>query len=66
MNNSITPVLYHEICLQRRLSLEEIFIKILLPFMDTNYEDGKATRHNFMLPKLATSYLTTKGKSFSK
>lgn len=30
------------------------------------YDDGNGARHNLIFPKLATSYLTTKGKSFSK
>ena len=30
------------------------------------YDDGKEETHNFISPKLATLYFTTKGKSFSK
>ena len=30
------------------------------------YVEGNAARQSFIVPRLATSYLTTKGKSFSK
>lgn len=30
------------------------------------YDDGRADKHKRMVPSDATSYLTTKGKSFSK
>ena len=32
----------------------------------TLYVDGRFARHKRIVPKLATSYLTTSGKSFSK
>lgn len=30
------------------------------------YDDGRADKHKRMVPSDATSYLTTKGRSFSK
>ena len=30
------------------------------------YDEGKLAKHSLMLPRSATSYFTTKGKSFSK
>ena len=30
------------------------------------FYDGMTDKHNLIVPKLATSYFTTRGKSFSK
>ena len=38
----------------------------LLPFSVTNYDEGNCERQSFISPRLATLYLTTNGKSFSR
>jgi len=60
----IIYILFHNILFHKKLFHNILFHKKL--FYYYNYVEGRTDKQRRIEPKLATSYLTTRGKSFSK